>query len=203
MYTSLALTPTATNAGVYKSINGGATWARVSNATMNALFTTNTSNAELATGRFGEVYASIINAGVVVGLFRSPDSGATWTAMDIPKTNENGTDVGLNRAVRKARSRELRMKSPADKGAFTFRWLPIQITPTSCTSEVIANLVPTAIPDPFQFDRRKQLYRAAVPRRCFSAFGKPVRTLNAQQYTRRIRRLERDPTAHLTPILAT
>lgn len=96
MYTSLALTPTATNAGIYKSINGGANWTRVSDSTMNALFTANTSNAELAAGRFGEVYASIINSGVVVGLFRSPDSGVTWTAMDLPKTNENGTDVGLN-----------------------------------------------------------------------------------------------------------
>ena len=60
------------------------------------LFAANTSNAELAAGRFGEVYASIINAGVPAGLYRSPDGGATWAAMDLPKTNENGTDVGLN-----------------------------------------------------------------------------------------------------------
>lgn len=96
MYTSLALTPTATDAGIYKSTNGGGTWARVSDSTMNALFASNTSNAEIAAGRFGEVYASIINSGVPAGLFRSPDGGATWSAMDLPKTNENGTDVGLN-----------------------------------------------------------------------------------------------------------
>ncbi len=96
MYTSLALTPTATDAGVYKSSNGGGTWSRVSDSTMNAVFASNTSNAELAAGRFGEVYASIINSGVPTGLFRSPDGGATWSAMDLPKTNENGTDVGLN-----------------------------------------------------------------------------------------------------------
>jgi GEVED domain len=96
LYTSLALTPTATDAGIYKSTNGGGTWARVSNSTMNALFAANTSNAEIAAGRFGEVYASIINSGVPAGLFRSPDGGATWSAMDLPKTNENGIDVGLN-----------------------------------------------------------------------------------------------------------
>jgi hypothetical protein len=96
MYTSLALTPTATDSGIYKSSDSGGTWTRVSDATMNALFAANTSNAELATGRFGEVYASILNAGVPVGLFRSPDGGANWAAMDLPKTNENGIDVGLN-----------------------------------------------------------------------------------------------------------
>lgn len=82
--------------GVYKSTDEGATWSRVSSAAMNALFTNGTSNVELATGRSNEVYASIINGGVVVGLFRSGDGGATWTQMDTPTTNEGGTDVGLN-----------------------------------------------------------------------------------------------------------
>lgn len=96
LYSSISIPSTSGTQGIYKSIDGGATWARVSNATMNALFTSNTSNVEMSAGRFGDVYAAIINSGVVVGLFRSPDYGVTWAAMDIPKTNENGTDVGLN-----------------------------------------------------------------------------------------------------------
>ena len=82
--------------GIYKSTNSGATWARVSSPAMNALITNNTSNLEMAAGRNNEVYAAIINGGVMAGLFRSPDNGITWTQMDSPKTNENGTDVGLN-----------------------------------------------------------------------------------------------------------
>lgn len=96
LYSSIAIPSTSGNQGIYKSINGGSTWSRVSNSTMNALFTSSTSNVEMSAGKFGDVYAAIINSGVVVGLFRSPDYGVTWSAMDIPKTNENGTDVGLN-----------------------------------------------------------------------------------------------------------
>ncbi len=96
LYTSLALAPTASDNGVYRSLNEGASWTRVSTPDMDALFTTGTSNVELAAGRSGEVYAAIINTGRLDGLYRSPDNGATWVAMDIPSTNENGIDVGLN-----------------------------------------------------------------------------------------------------------
>ncbi len=83
--------------GIYKSINGGATWAKVSNAAIDALIISGrTSNLELAVGRNNNVYAGIINFGNMEGLFRSGDGGATWTQMDSPQTNENGTDVGLN-----------------------------------------------------------------------------------------------------------
>lgn len=82
--------------GVYKSTDSGATWTRVSSAAMNTLITNSTSNLELAVGRNNEVYAAIITGGVMTGLFRSGNNGSTWVQMDSPKTNENGTDVGLN-----------------------------------------------------------------------------------------------------------
>ncbi|MCC6508370.1 MAG: hypothetical protein IT423_04635, partial [Pirellulaceae bacterium] len=82
--------------GVYRSTNSGANWTRVSSAAMNTLITNSTSNLELAAGRNNEVYAAIINGGVMAGLFRSADNGANWVQMDSPKTNENGIDVGLN-----------------------------------------------------------------------------------------------------------
>jgi len=96
LYTTNVLPFTAGNQGVYKSIDSGATWTRVSSSAMNAQMTTSTSNLELSAGNFGEVYAAIINSGVLVGLYRSPDAGVTWATMDIPSTNENGTNVGLN-----------------------------------------------------------------------------------------------------------
>lgn len=94
IYASLAFSTTAN--GIYKSLDSGGSWAKVSNAAMDALIGANTSNIEMAAGRNNEVYAAIINRGALAGLFRSPDNGATWTQMDTPSTNENGTNVGLN-----------------------------------------------------------------------------------------------------------
>jgi hypothetical protein len=97
LYTSTVFSPGVGGLnGVYRSLNSGATWSRVSTTSMNDLIVDNTSNLELAAGRNNEVYAGIINAGAFAGLFRSPDNGITWTQMDSPKTNENGSDVGLN-----------------------------------------------------------------------------------------------------------
>jgi hypothetical protein len=89
-------------AGIYKSSNQGASWTKVSNSLMDALIDdgstnlTGTSNLELAVGQSNNVYAAIINSGRLAGLFRSGNGGGSWIAMDIPATNENGTDIGLN-----------------------------------------------------------------------------------------------------------
>ncbi len=82
--------------GVYKSTDAGETWSRVSDPVMEALITGDTSNIELAVGRSNNLFAAIINTGRLDGLFRSGDGGSSWTQLDTPTTNENGTDVGLN-----------------------------------------------------------------------------------------------------------
>ena len=89
--------------GVYQSVDQGASWAKVSDATMDALIDdgtsanpTGTTNIEITVGNANNVYVAILNGGNLAGLFRSGDDGANWTAMDTPSTNENGTDVGLN-----------------------------------------------------------------------------------------------------------
>ncbi|MCA9055626.1 MAG: hypothetical protein KDA75_17415, partial [Planctomycetaceae bacterium] len=92
LYTSLS--GGSTN-GIYKSINGGANWTKVSDAAIDALLGNSTNNVEFATGIFGNVYVGILNNSSVVGLFRSGDSGATWTAMDLPGTTEGGSFQGL------------------------------------------------------------------------------------------------------------
>jgi len=81
--------------GIYKSTNSGANWSLVSPAAFNSLVTNNTTNIKLATGRNNEVYAAVINSNSFAGLFRSPNNGTTWVQMDSPRTNENGTDIGL------------------------------------------------------------------------------------------------------------
>jgi hypothetical protein len=96
LYTSIVFSPTAGGNGVYKSTNAGGSWTKVSTPAMDALIVNNTSNLEMSAGRNNEVYAAIINRGAAVGIFRSPDNGLTWAAMDLPVTNETGGDVGLN-----------------------------------------------------------------------------------------------------------
>lgn len=95
MYTAVAFS-TPDQDGIYKSVDGGTTWARVSNSTIDSLIGGSTSNIEFAVGKQNNVYAAILNAGNLAGLFRSGDGGLTWVQMDTPATNENGTDVGLN-----------------------------------------------------------------------------------------------------------
>lgn len=77
-------------AGVYKSINTGLSWTRVSDATMNALVGVPTSNIEIAIHDNGAganaVYVAILNSGQLSrgGVFRSVNGGASWTRMDTP-----------------------------------------------------------------------------------------------------------------------
>ncbi len=71
----------------------GATWTKVSNAAMDALIS-GANNIEIAVGTSNNVYVAIVNAGQLAGVFRSPDSGATWAAMDLPATVEGGIHPG-------------------------------------------------------------------------------------------------------------
>ncbi len=80
--------------GIYKSTDTGATWTRVSNSTMNNLFT-NINGAEIAVGGSGQVYVGLV-WGQLTGLFRSGNSGATWTQLDLPTTTENGIVYGIH-----------------------------------------------------------------------------------------------------------
>lgn len=94
MYASVADAGSAS--GIYKTIDSGATWTLVSDATMNALIANSThNNLEMDVGSSNNVYAGIVNDGQLAGLFRSGDGGNTWTQLDTPSTNENGTVVGL------------------------------------------------------------------------------------------------------------
>ncbi|MGI9232385.1 MAG: WD40/YVTN/BNR-like repeat-containing protein [Woeseiaceae bacterium] len=74
--------------GVYKSSNTGASWSKVSNAAMDALIVDGvTNNIEIsAIGQ--NVYVNIIQTGRPVGIFYSADGGASFTAMDLPRTPE-------------------------------------------------------------------------------------------------------------------
>ncbi len=96
LYTSIVFADPGGQNGIYKSVDQGASWTKVSSAAIDALIGNGTSNLEMAVGTSNNVYVSVINFGQVDGLFRSGNGGTTWVQMDTPSTNENGTDVGLN-----------------------------------------------------------------------------------------------------------
>ncbi|HKR63590.1 MAG TPA: Calx-beta domain-containing protein [Thermoanaerobaculia bacterium] len=84
--------------GIYRSIDTGATWTRVSDATIDAMMTdaSNPVNVRLTVGASGQVYAAIVaSTGRLAGLFRSSTVGV-WTQLDTPSTNEGGSIIGIH-----------------------------------------------------------------------------------------------------------
>lgn len=86
--------------GIFRSDDGGATWANVSanDATLDGVVTNlANNNTELAIGNGGRIFAAVLLNGQAAYIGYSDDQGATWTAMDLPRTQEGNGDVeGLN-----------------------------------------------------------------------------------------------------------
>jgi len=97
-----------TDNGIYRSTDTGSSWENISSNAMNLLFLNpffDINNVELAVHFNREtqshaVYGAIMNDGQLAGIFRSSDYGDSWTAMDIPQTNEGGSIIGLQPRVK-------------------------------------------------------------------------------------------------------
>ena len=79
--------------GLFRSSDTGATWAKVSNSSIDATLSL-AGNVEFAVGMSHNVYVAIVRSGQLAAVFRSPDDGTTWTAMDLPTTREGGIHPG-------------------------------------------------------------------------------------------------------------
>lgn len=87
----------SSSSGIYRSVDTGATWVKVSDAAVDAVLTAGASNVKISVGASNNVYVAIVNnSGRLAGLFRSPDAGGSWVALDLPTTTESGVVVGIH-----------------------------------------------------------------------------------------------------------
>jgi hypothetical protein len=86
--------------GVYRSTDTGATWAKVSDAAVDAVITAGSGSRgiEIAVGAAGQVFVGIVGAnGRLAEVFRSADGATGWTALGVPSTvEENGVVFGVH-----------------------------------------------------------------------------------------------------------
>lgn len=91
------------SSGIYRSNDTGATWIKVSNATMDAILAAaDFTRGEVAVGRKSpgdptgsNVAAALCQNGRLSGLFYSGNGGATWNTLTLPTTNDS-TAIGLH-----------------------------------------------------------------------------------------------------------
>ncbi len=74
--------------GIYRNVNGGPGFIKVSDAAMDAVITNDSGLIEIEVGTDGRVVVAASQFGRLAGVFYSDDEGATWTSTDLPGTNE-------------------------------------------------------------------------------------------------------------------
>ncbi|GIX32504.1 MAG: hypothetical protein KatS3mg125_0460 [Lysobacterales bacterium] len=75
--------------GVYRSLDAGATWSKVSSSAMDTNLAGAT-RARIAVGAPGQVFVGIVRSGRLFEVYRSPDGTTGWTALGVPLTTEEG-----------------------------------------------------------------------------------------------------------------
>jgi len=71
--------------GIYRSDDTGATWNPVSDNAMNSMMSSMLENVQITVGKHNNIYVAIVNDKRLKGVFRSGNSGKSWTKMDLPK----------------------------------------------------------------------------------------------------------------------
>src|SRR5229473_6522406 len=140
----------STNSGIYRTTNGGTSWAPVAGMTgaTGSAIVFDPTNAGVVYAALGESFGSAGN-----GVYRSTNDGATWTKLTgsganlFPTANVGRIDIDLARstvttlyaAVGKADGTGfLGMFKTMDSGA---NWTNLAATPNVCTSQCFYDLV--------------------------------------------------------------
>jgi hypothetical protein len=84
--------------GIYRSTDTGASWVKVSDATVDAPINASAAKIELVVGNSGQVYVAVVNSsGRLADVFRSPDGSTGWVSLGVPTTiEENGVVFGAH-----------------------------------------------------------------------------------------------------------
>jgi hypothetical protein len=83
----------AGTAGIFRSDNAGESWKKVS-TTLVDIRVAGVTNLKIATGPNDTVYVAVVNGNQLADVFRSPDSGESWTSMGVPSIPEGGIHPG-------------------------------------------------------------------------------------------------------------
>ena len=99
IYNMVNAVTTGVYGGVFKTINMGETWTRISPLEIEASILPTTRNIKMTTGPSGAVFVAIAtatgtNAGQLSALFRSANGGTSWSMMGLPTTQEISKSTG-------------------------------------------------------------------------------------------------------------
>jgi hypothetical protein len=95
----LAVIGTSTARGLYRSVNSGANWTKVSDAVVDGVINGGggARRVEIAVGPSNAVFAAVVgSSGRLSEIFRSPDGGTTWAALGVPTMIEEGVAIGVH-----------------------------------------------------------------------------------------------------------
>jgi len=117
--------------GIYKSTNSGATWVKVSDATVDAYINTGgvsvTHSIRMSVGSAHQVYVGIVDqdpadptSDQLVAVFRGATNGTVWTEMDLPETIDSGTPNGIELPREPAQPGDPLATLPSGQGSIGF-----------------------------------------------------------------------------------
>ncbi len=91
---------TAPNRGIFRSNDTGATWTKVSDATVDGVLNAGTGarRVRIAVGAAGQVFLAVVGSnGRLAEVFRSADGASGWAGLGVPiTTEEGGVQFGLH-----------------------------------------------------------------------------------------------------------
>jgi len=97
-YVAASTSASASDRGIYRTDNSGASWARISDPSLDAILNSTTNLIDLSVSTTGTLFAGVVDSGALAGIFRTTDQGSSWSNFGLPTTSEGPgpTIIGIN-----------------------------------------------------------------------------------------------------------